>query len=167
MRLALLLEIVGPWFATRIFLPKSIGIWFIIYPIYVNILPIIGYFYEGDDAALNGVWNSVAKHAMKCAVISPMGWLKFGQGAAMFPGQVWSGMICLPGLYSLPSKTKAVVMLVFGAVSHYLTFTYTDSPGSAWCFANAFNCIFFLADYCLFESGDEVAVKVVKGEKTE
>ena len=52
-----------------------------------------------------------------------------------------------------------MAMLLHGMVSHYLTFTYTDSVGSAWCLANAFNCLFFLADYFLFESHDEEPVK--------
>ena len=72
------------------FLPKSLGVWFIIYPLYCNMLPIIGYFYDGDDAAENGVWNSVAIRAVKCSIISPMGWLKFSKDASFLPGQIWS-----------------------------------------------------------------------------
>jgi len=89
-RLSLIIEVVVPWLATRIYLPKSLGIWFILYPIYMNIGPIIGYYYEGDDAAVNGVWNYVSKQAMMCAVVSPMGWLKWGKGHGLMQGQIWS-----------------------------------------------------------------------------
>ena len=44
-------EVVGPWIGSYLFMPKKLTPLFIIYPIYKHILPIIGYFYEGDHAA--------------------------------------------------------------------------------------------------------------------
>jgi len=69
-RIALILQVVGPWLGVKLFMPTKLGYWFIIYPIYKHILPIIGYFWEGDHAAENGVWNWAARNSMRCATIS-------------------------------------------------------------------------------------------------
>ena len=66
-----MLEVVGPWFWARKFYDKHMGYWFIIYPCVLHFGPIIGYFWEGDHAVENGVWNYFAKSAVMCATISP------------------------------------------------------------------------------------------------
>lgn len=65
-------------------------------------------------------------------------------------------------MYALPSKRKAIAMALFSSISQVVTWLYTDFVGSAWCFVNAFCCLAFLADYLLFESGDEEPVEAAK-----
>ena len=86
-------------------------------------------------------------------------------------GQFWTTLIAAPGLYSLPCRKRSIYWLVFGMVSHLLSYAYTDSMGSAWCFANTFQAIFAMADYMFFgETGDDKQLaeinkaKVVKQE---
>ena len=69
---------------------------------------------------------------------------------------IWTLMIGFPGLYSLPSMRRSVLMLTFGYVSFAISYTYTDSVGSSWCLFNVFNSIVFMFDYMLVECpGDE------------
>ena len=69
---------------------------------------------------------------------------------------IWTFCIGFPGLYSLPSMRRSVSNLIFGYVAFALSYTYTDSVGSAWCLLGVLHCIIFMADYMLFECpGDE------------
>ena len=72
-------EVVGPWLGSRLFMAKWLPAWFCIYPIYKHCLPIIGYFYEGDHAAQNGVWNYSIPNALQCAEVTKQGWILFGK----------------------------------------------------------------------------------------
>ena len=65
-----MLEVVGPWAGVKLFMPRKLGWWFIIFPIYKHIGPIIGYFWEGDHAVENGVWNYAAPNVPMCATIT-------------------------------------------------------------------------------------------------
>ena len=92
-----------------------------------------------------------------------MGWLKWTNGTpSIVKGQIWSFLINLPALYSLPSKKRSISLALFASITHYIASINTDSVGSAWCFYNGFISLFFLADYLWLDSGDEEPVKVNK-----
>ena len=63
-------EPVGPWIGVKLWMPRKLGWWFIIYPIYKHILPIIGYFWEGDHAVESYPWNYAAPNVVRCATVS-------------------------------------------------------------------------------------------------
>jgi hypothetical protein len=141
--LALISQFMGSYLASRHFLPKWFSWWYAVFPCLF-----FGYHIPFWNANFASLFYTVTPKY--CTFITPMGYLDWiPEADSLFLYLLyWAYMSAVPVNGMKPEdKWMAYLFAMYGLLCMLLSWTFTDSPGSNWCFYGTFYAVFFLLDF--------------------
>jgi hypothetical protein len=147
-RLALMMQPLGPFFSAKAFAPRSFSAWlYVPFPLIVHAIKPVAYTLVGDNWPL-GSWWHVHKTLVHCTTPTPMGYLNWGAEQPLALHLVWTAYIAAVPLYALRGSATAIAIVAYGTACLLLSWAITDSVGSNWCLYVSGYSVCAALDYC-------------------
>ena len=152
-RLALMAQPMGPYLASRRWLPRSLHWAYAVWPVTMHSAKPLRWLLVGDNYTREGrlpigIDIDYAK-LVHCTTLTPQGYLDWGAEQHLALHLIWFAYIAWVPLHGMHPLWKSIALSLYGLACLLFSWATTDSVGSNWCLYVSGYALLGLIDFCV------------------